>query len=37
MLGCTELELLVRQHDCELPVFGSTTLHVAAALNRALA
>jgi aspartate racemase len=36
-LGCTELELLVKQADCELPVFPCTTLHVAAALDRALA
>ena len=37
ILGCTELELLVKQADCELPVFPCTTLHVAAALDRALA
>jgi aspartate racemase len=37
VLGCTELELLVRQHDVELPVFPATTLHVDAALDRALA
>jgi aspartate racemase len=37
VLGCTELELLVKQADCELPVFPCTTLHVAAALDRALA
>ncbi len=37
VLGCTELELLVRQHDSEVPVFPSTTLHVEAALDRALA
>lgn len=37
ILGCTELELLVRQADSELPVFPCTTLHVAAALDRALA
>lgn len=36
VLGCTELELLVKQADCELPVFPCTTLHVAAALDRAL-
>ncbi len=36
ILGCTELELLVKQADCELPVFPCTTLHVAAALDRAL-
>jgi len=37
ILGCTELELLVKQADAELPVFPGTTLHVQAALDRALA
>ena len=37
VLGCTELELLVKQADSELPVFPCTTLHVKAALDRALA
>lgn len=37
ILGCSELELLVKQADSELPVFGCTTLHVEAALDRALA
>ena len=36
VLGCTELELLVKQADVELPVFPCTTLHVQAALDRAL-
>jgi aspartate racemase len=36
ILGCTELELLVKQADVEVPVFACTTLHVAAALDRAL-
>lgn len=36
ILGCTELELLVRQPDCDLPLFRCTTLHVQAALDRAL-
>jgi aspartate racemase len=36
VLGCTELELLVKQADSELPVFPCTTLHVEAALDRAL-
>ena len=36
ILGCTELELLVHQADSELPIFPGTTLHVAAALDRAL-
>ena len=37
ILGCTELELLVKQADVELPLFPCTTLHVEAALDRALA
>jgi len=37
LLGCTELELLITQADCELPVYPCTTLHVSAALDRALA
>src|SRR4051794_16172163 len=37
VLGCTELELLVRQADADIPVLPCTTLHVAAALDRALA
>ncbi len=37
VLGCTELEMLVKQADSELPVFPCTTLHVEAALDRALA
>lgn len=37
LLGCTELELLVKQADSELPVFGCTSLHVSAALDKALA
>ncbi|QYJ02715.1 amino acid racemase [Nocardioides panacisoli] len=36
ILGCSELELLVKQADSELPVFGCTSLHVEAALDRAL-
>lgn len=36
LLGCTELELLISQADVELPVFPCTTLHVQAALDRAL-
>jgi aspartate racemase len=37
LLGCTELELLITQADVELPVFPCTSLHVEAALDRALA
>lgn len=37
ILGCTELEMLVKQADSELPLLPCTTLHVEAALDRALA
>jgi len=37
ILGCTELELLVKQADSNLPLFPCTSLHVQAALDRALA
>ena len=36
ILGCTELEALIKQPDSELPLFPCTTLHVQAALDRAL-
>ena len=37
ILGCTELEALVKQPDSDLPLFPCTTLHVQAALDAALA
>lgn len=37
VLGCTEIELLVDQVDSPVPVFPTTRLHVAAAVDRALA
>jgi aspartate racemase len=37
LVGCTELELLITQSDIDLPAFPCTTLHVKAALDRALA
>lgn len=37
ILGCTELELLVKQADVEIPVLGVTSVHIDAALERALA
>jgi aspartate racemase len=36
VLGCTELELLVRANDAPVPVFPTTRLHAAAAVHRAL-
>jgi aspartate racemase len=37
ILGCTEIELLVGPGDSPVPTFPSTRLHVAAALDAALA
>ena len=37
ILGCTEIELLVRPQDSALPVFPTTRLHVEAAVADALA
>jgi aspartate racemase len=36
VLGCTEIPLLVRQEDVELPLFDTTFLHAQAALDYAL-
>ena len=36
LLGCTELAMVAHQSDVDLPVFPCTTLHVDAALDRAL-
>lgn len=33
ILGCTEIGLLLSQADCAVPVFDTTALHVAAALD----
>jgi aspartate racemase len=37
ILGCTEIPLLVREHDIDVPLFDTTTIHAEAALNYALA
>ena len=36
ILGCTEIELLVRQQDCRLPVLATTRLHAEAAVRFSL-
>ncbi|MHA1188656.1 MAG: aspartate/glutamate racemase family protein [Candidatus Heimdallarchaeota archaeon] len=36
ILGCTEIPLLIKQADCKIPVFDTTTIHALATLNRAL-
>jgi len=37
VLGCTEIPLLVRPQDCELPLFNTTELHAGYALDEMLA
>ena len=37
ILGCTEIELLIGQEDCPVPVFPTTRLHAEAAIAFALA
>ena len=37
ILGCTEIELLLRPDDVDVPVFPTTALHVEAAVAAALA
>ncbi len=37
VLGCTEIELLVRQSDCAAKLFPTSQLHVEAAVDKALA
>jgi len=37
ILGCTEIPMLVKQHDSPVPVFDTTALHAAAAVDFALA
>ncbi len=36
ILGCTEISLLVGQHDCEVPLFDTTAIHARAAAEEAL-
>jgi aspartate racemase len=37
ILGCTEIPLLVREQDVDVPLFDTTTIHAEAALTYALA
>ena len=37
ILGCTEIPMLVRSEDCSIPVFDTTAIHAAAAVEWALA
>lgn len=36
ILGCTEIPLLIRPEDCPVPMFDTTALHAAAAVESAL-
>jgi aspartate racemase len=36
ILGCTEIELLVKQEDSSVPLFPTTTIHAVAAVEYAL-
>ena len=36
ILGCTEIPLLIRQEDVDIPVFDTTAIHVKAALKLSL-
>jgi aspartate racemase len=36
VLGCTEIMLLVKQEDSPVPLFDTTSIHVEAAVDRAL-
>jgi len=36
ILGCTEIELLIKQEDSDLPVYPTTTLHAMGAVDFAL-
>ena len=36
ILGCTEIPLLIKQDDCDMPVFDTTTIHALATLSLAM-
>lgn len=36
ILGCTELPLIIKKEDCDLPLFNTTALHAHAAIKFAL-
>mgnify|MGYP000580865324 CR=1 FL=1 len=36
LLGCTEIELLVKREDCRVPLFATASIHAAAAVEYAL-
>ncbi len=36
ILGCTEIELPVKEGDCNAPLFATTRIHAVAAVEKAL-
>ncbi|UOE94658.1 aspartate/glutamate racemase family protein [Alkalihalobacillus sp. LMS39] len=36
ILGCTEIELLIKEEDSSVPLFDTTSIHAIAAVNKAL-
>ena len=36
MLGCTEIPLLIKQEDVNIPIFDTTTIHSISAVEFAL-
>jgi len=36
ILGCTEIPLLIKQKDCDVPLFDTTTIHAKAVVEYAL-
>jgi aspartate racemase len=36
ILGCTEIELLIKEDDCFAPLFPTTKIHAIAAVEKAL-
>ena len=36
VLGCTEIPLLIKQEDCRIPVFDTTTIHALSVLDYAM-
>ena len=37
ILGCTEIELLIKEGDCNAPLFPTTRIHAVAAVEKSLA
>jgi aspartate racemase len=36
ILGCTEIELLIKQNDSNVPLFPTSAIHAIAAVEKAL-